>query len=197
MKSLSLLRTCLVGALLWGAGVVSSAQANTISILLNSTAGIELGTVGAGTFVGFLITGPNYNTLAATSATQAVAHYFGAGTETEANETAELNAIAGTTFLASEETKSISGPPLTFTISAEYFSLTLDGPGGGIAFFHNTSGSPLTLTYSQTATQAGLSHYSVWGAPVPGPVVGAGLPGLVMACGGLLALARRRRQKLA
>jgi hypothetical protein len=31
--------------------------------------------------------------------------------------------------------------------------------------------------------------------PVPGPVLGAGLPGLVMACGGLLALARRRRQK--
>jgi hypothetical protein len=32
--------------------------------------------------------------------------------------------------------------------------------------------------------------------PIPGPVVGAGLPGLVMACGGLLALARRRRQKI-
>jgi hypothetical protein len=32
--------------------------------------------------------------------------------------------------------------------------------------------------------------------PVPGPVVGAGLPGVVMACGGLLALARRRRQKI-
>jgi hypothetical protein len=32
---------------------------------------------------------------------------------------------------------------------------------------------------------------------VPVPVVGAGLPGLVMACGGLLALARRRRQKFA
>jgi len=30
---------------------------------------------------------------------------------------------------------------------------------------------------------------------IPGPVVGAGLPGLMMACGGLVALGRRRRQK--
>jgi hypothetical protein len=34
-------------------------------------------------------------------------------------------------------------------------------------------------------------------ASTPAPIVGAGLPALTMACGGLIALARRRRQKIA
>jgi hypothetical protein len=45
-----------------------------------------------------------------------------------------------------------------------------------------------------TQTQCGGLTGPVDVSVVPGPVVGAGLPGLVMACGGLLALARRRRK---
>jgi hypothetical protein len=55
------------------------------------------------------------------------------------------------------------------------FSLTTQGGGDGTT----------TVTFSATTVA------------VPGPVLGAGLPGLVMACGGLLALARRRRQQVA
>jgi hypothetical protein len=54
--------------------------------------------------------------------------------------------------------------------------------GGHICLNGETNGGTCTTTF--------------FSPPVPAPIVGAGLPGLVMACSGLVVLARRRRQKI-
>jgi hypothetical protein len=56
---------------------------------------------------------------------------------------------------------------------------------------------PFFNFYTFTATTGDVLLGSISAVQVPAPIVGAGVPGLLAACGALLALARRRRKQIA
>jgi hypothetical protein len=67
-------------------------------------------------------------------------------------------------------------------------------------FIANSDSTLLTFINTRGASNAGIylddvSVERVAPVAVPGPVVGAGLPGIIAALGGLIAFARRRRQQ--
>jgi hypothetical protein len=79
-------------------------------------------------------------------------------------------------------------PSLSFDLTGTNLTLaSLQQNADGVFF--------VVDVFSGTTGLTGLVDASI--RNVPGPVAGAGLPAIVMAGGGLLALARRRRQKIA
>jgi len=73
-------------------------------------------------------------------------------------------------------------------------TITIDITGTGLSVDTTLFGAHICLD-GETKLNAGTCTTTFF-TNVPGPIVGAGLPGLAMACSGLVFLARRRRQKI-
>lgn len=65
-----------------------------------------------------------------------------------------------------------------------------------VQFFTTGVGETIeSLSFTNSTNQDAFEVANFNISAVPGPLMGAGLPGLMMACGGLLLLARRRRRE--
>jgi hypothetical protein len=93
------------------------------------------------------------------------------------------------------------GTTETFPSNPGIGPLQVTGSNSNLIFFDPVNGllQARKDSFSQTGESNGSSNFSIMinAYSVPGPVVGAGLPGLVAACGGLIGLARRRRRQMA
>jgi hypothetical protein len=81
-----------------------------------------------------------------------------------------------------------------FSVMDTNGATTFSGPGNIINFFMDD-----TLSFAPEAGTGFVDRIQVTTFPaaaVPGPVAGAGLPGLILACGGLLGWWRRRQKML-
>jgi hypothetical protein len=109
-----------------------------------------------------------------------------------------LTCGTGCIFTATSGTGNIA----TFNIVGNYTvtedpGVSLNILATGFAFLTGFDLTPGTFFFSSQGPEGPTVTFSATVVAVPGPIVGAGLPGLIAACAGLIGLARRRRRKVA
>jgi hypothetical protein len=127
---------------------------------------------------------------------------FTGGAQTAPADPALFGTVGGHVNNAVATLNSFDGNSTTAIPGA--FGFVSLGVGGQLAINLTSpivAGSPLYLYIGEVGNNgevaAGTITVSSTTVSVPGPIAGAGLPGLIAACGGLVALARRRRQLVA
>jgi len=209
-KTLPLMFACVLGVSFALLGV-PTASAVTFNFNIPSSPP-PLGTTQSYMSEGFTVTAAGFSSPAALAAGVPNVNLFGKNAGVGemglglVNDPSGDNEISGTSLI-----RLAMGPGLTGPVSFQMGSTT-NGETWAVAGSNlATSGFVQQLTGTDE-----LSHpigffnfytFSVVGAldnvllasitAVPSPIAGAGLTGLIVACGGLIALARRRRQRLA
>jgi hypothetical protein len=212
MKTLTLVVACALGMSFGplGTPTASATTWNLCCLVDNIGAGL-LGSTQTFTADGITITAAGFSSPAALAAGTPNVNLFGKNLGGDefglglANDPTMQNEITGTSLIriamAAGVTQNVSFIMDSTTAGEAWTVAGSNSPTTG--FMTLLSGADEGVShpllsfsfYTFAATNGNVLVQSI--SAVPGPIVGAGLPGLVAACGGLIALARRRRQRIA